>query len=83
MEKLVRGKAVLEIYGEKFELEKPKLKQTLDYQAELKKLGEDGDGTELMLDLLEKCGLRKDFAMEMEPEHLLIVVEKLLPAKKK
>lgn len=83
MRDIKRVEFQMKIYGEVFNLKKPNLKKVLSYQKKLKELGEDGDATELMLDTLDTCGLRKDFAMEMDPDDLLEVIGVLMPKAKK
>jgi len=83
VEEIKRASIKLKIYGEEFDLRKPNLKEAIDYQKKLQGMNEDSDASEQMLEMLESCGLPKDFALSMEPDHVLLVMEKLVPPKKK
>jgi len=78
-----RSKLKLKVYGEEYELLFPTVKQSQDFAKEVKEVEGDDDKSSKMFDFLEKLGLPKNVTEEMEVQHLEMVLEKLMPSKKK
>lgn len=70
------------VYGTVYELCRPSTKLAKEY-GKLSKEQDEDNGIDLVIDLVDKCGLPKAVAEEMEVDHLLQIVDALLPAKKK
>ena len=70
------------IYGVVHKLRRPSVKEAQDYSAAVKGL-EGEEQSMMLLKLLEKCGLPVDVSLAMESEHLVQLVEGLMPSKKK
>lgn len=70
------------IYGVVHKMRRPSVKEAQDYSAQVKKMGEE-DSSMLLLQMLEKCGLPIDVSLAMESDHLVQLVEGLMPSKKK
>ena len=77
-----RRELELNIYGEEHKLLFPTVKQVQDYANKLKEQG-DEKAADLLVDFLDGLGLPKAVCEGMESEHLQMVIEKLMPAKKK
>jgi hypothetical protein len=60
----------LDIYGEKLEIKKLNTSEMLTYQKELEKCEKDSDAMSITLEMLEKQGIEKDIAKNMEIDHL-------------
>lgn len=78
--KLVKNIIRVDVYGEKIEISKPNIKQVMDYQ---KKVKDDSDDLEIVLDFLAELGLPKDKAYTLTPDDLQLIVEALVSSKKK
>lgn len=72
----------LELYGEKFVVKYPSVGMSQEYGIKSVDASEEKK-SELLLDLVEKCGLPKEKALSMYPEHFLQLVEELMGSKKK
>ena len=80
--KLVKSILELEVYGEKVELRKPTFKEAQSYRDELIKLGESGDATEVMVNFLEKLGLKKEIFDSLELAHVNQIMDLVTGSKK-
>jgi len=78
--KLVKNVIRVDVYGEKIEISKPNIKQVIEYQ---KKVKEDEENVEVVLDFLAELGLPKDKAYSLTPDDLQLIVEALVSSKKK
>jgi hypothetical protein len=70
------------IYGTAYKLRRPSVKEAQEYSAKVKAAGEE-DSSKCLLEMLEMCGLPIDVAMGMEADHLVQLVEGMMPSKKK
>ena len=70
------------IYGVAYKLRRPTVREAQDYGKSVAAKGEQ-DSAMLLLELLEKCGLPVEVSEQMEAEHLVSLVEALMPSKKK
>ena len=77
-----KSSVTLKVYGEKFELTKPTVRQAQAYASKLKDIDDNG-AIEEMINLLSDCGMDKEFALDMEVGHLAEVMTALMPAPKK
>ena len=82
MLKFERTEVALNAYGEEFKLKRPTVSEQEEYGKKIEKCEEENKA-EMLLDLLAKCGLPKNVSSEMESDHLMQVVEALMPTKKK
>lgn len=69
------------IYGTVYELRRPTVAESQDY-GKVANEKDDEKATEHLLELLAKCGLPKEIAREMEADHLVSLIESLMPKKK-
>lgn len=86
MTELVFDKKVvfkLNWFGSSYELTKPTVKQTIDYQRKVTKLTDDIEKFEAMIDFLHGLGLKKEVSESMDMEQLLTVVQSIMPQDKK
>lgn len=70
------------IYGELYKLRRPTVKEAQEYARGAKGCEEEKQ-SELLIALLDMCGLPSEVALGMEAEHLIALVEGLMPSKKK
>ena len=74
-----RSKITVKIYGQSYELTKPKVKQVKEVQEASK----EKDQIKAMIDLMEMLGLPRDVTEEMEMDHLSQLLAYLGDSKKK
>jgi len=77
-----KRKLKAKIYGQDYELTFPTVRQQNEYVKAIKESGEDNAMDDLT-NLLERLGLPKDVSMDMELDHLLQLMDALVPTKKK
>lgn len=76
----------LDLYGKRVQLSAPSVKVSQEYAAKVKKLQEVNDDKgmeEALFDVLEKIGLSREDAAQMENDHLVQLVGKLFSSEKK
>lgn len=69
------------IYGTVRKLRRPTVLESQEY-AKLAAKGDEAKTTEGLMDLLRTCGLPTEVAEAMEPDHLIQLIEALMPKKK-
>lgn len=69
------------IDGEVYELRKPTVMQVREFRLNSAK--DNDDGEILTLDLLEACGIRRDVLETLDLEVITLLMEQILPKKKK
>jgi hypothetical protein len=72
----------LDLYGEAFKLRYPNVDDAEKLNLSIKEKGDDGE-VEAICSFLDGLGLPKEKAKAMEIEHLMLLVEDLVPNKKK
>lgn len=75
-----RTKLKVRIYGQEVDLTPPTFGQARDLQ---KKMAENGDSLELMVEYLKGLGLPEEVLMSMEAQHVNKLVEHLNQPEKK
>lgn len=80
--KLVRTVFEIEIDDTKFELRKPKFKETQAYRESLLKIGESGDAATVMQEFLELLGLPLGVFESLEFDHITQLMETVTSSKK-
>ena len=70
------------IYGESYEIRRPTVKEAQSYAKKMKDL-DDEESTGALIKMLDGLGLPEKVAFGMEADHLIQLVDALLPAKKK
>ncbi len=79
MMKFERTKKQYDVYGTVYDVCRPSYDQRTAYAQSLEDKKDEEKG-ECLLDLLDMCGLPKQVAKEMEQEHLLAIVDDLMPS---
>lgn len=74
-----RSKVLVKIYGETYELSKPRVKQVKEIQEKVK----EKDQSKAMVDLLELLGLPRKVTEDMELGHVTALFDFLGDSKKK
>jgi hypothetical protein len=82
MLKIEKTKVEIELYGEAYSLSRPTVRQSQDYGKKVKDAS-DQETSDLVIDLLDSCGLPKKVTLDMEMEHLEMVIGALIPSSKK
>lgn len=80
--KLVRTVFEIELDDKKFELRKPKFKETQAYRESLLKIGESGDAATVMQEFLELLGLPLGVFETLEFDHITQLMETVTASKK-
>ena len=80
--KLVRTVFEIELDEQKFELRKPKFKETQQYRKSLLKIGESGDAAIVMQEFLELLGLPVGVFETLEFDHITQLMETVTGSKK-
>ena len=80
--KLVRTVFEIELDEQKFELRKPKFKETQQYRESLLKIGESGDAAIVMQEFLELLGLPVGVFETLEFDHITQLMETVTGSKK-
>lgn len=82
MKKLERTKKSIDIYGTVYDLSRPSYRQAQELGKQSANKNEE-ETQSLMLDFLENMGIPKSVTLDMEVEHVGMLIEYLMPAKKK
>jgi len=80
--KLVRTVFEIELDEQKFELRKPKFKETQQYRESLLKIGESGDAAAVMQEFLVLLGLPVGVFESLEFDHITQLMETVTGSKK-
>ena len=80
--KIERTSESIDIYGTVYKTNRPSYGRAMELgkQSDDKK---EGEAHELMLEFLEERGIPKDVTLEMEVDHVSMLIEHFMPAKKK
>ncbi len=70
------------IYGTVYNLRRPNVGEAQDYMFKAKDK-DDADVTKALIKLMDGLGLPEKVALKMETEHLVKLVQELMPSKKK
>lgn len=71
-----------DIYGTVYNLRRPTVKEAQDYANKAKK-ATDEEQVDFLIEMLSDCGLPNDVSQSMEPDHLVQLMNTLIPSKKK
>lgn len=85
MSKLQLKKRFLEVdcYGEEYKLSFPSLSQAATYKEQCGDGQDEGKILVYLLDLLDDLGLPKKVSKDMEIDHVMQIMEALMPEKKR
>ncbi len=81
--KLVRTVLEVDVYGEKITLRRPNYKEAQAYRDSLKKIGEESDATDLVMEFLETLGMPKEVFLRLELAHVNQIMEVIAGVEKK
>ena len=79
---LKRRELKLKLYGEDYVLSYPTVKMAQEFGKKLKEKGEE-ESMQLAFELLDKLGLPISVCEEMEIDHVMQVIDQIMPSKKK